>query len=92
MPDGLEDEFHEIRRFISTGLCYAEQASKDKTYISGLISMGTLRVRVESCLPPAFLPGFPGRLTSPFQGLLSWGYIQSPKPHRVVPNRGDNKF
>ena len=92
MPDGLEDEFHEIRRFISTGLCYAEQASKDKMCVSGLISTGTLGVRVESCLPPAFLPGFPGRLTSPFQGLLSWGYIQSPKPHRVVPNRGDNKF
>ena len=29
--------------------------------------MGTLSVRVGSCLPPAFLPGFPGRLTRPFQ-------------------------
>ena len=41
---------------------------------------------VESCLPPAFLPGFPGKLTSPFQGLCSWGYSlqnhteQSPTP------------
>ena len=42
-------------------------------YISGLIPMGTLSVRIESCLPPAFLPGFPGKLTSSFQGLLSWG-------------------
>ena len=43
-------------------------------YLSGLIPIGTVGVRVQSCLPPAFLPGFPGRLTSPFQGLLSWGY------------------
>ena len=52
----------------------AEQASKDTVYISGLILMGTLGIRVESCLPPALLPGFPGRLTSPLQGLLLWGY------------------
>ena len=45
----------------------AEQASKDTMYLSGLIPTGTL---VGLCLPPA-LPGFPGRLTSPFQSLLS---------------------
>ena len=48
----------------------AEQASKDTMYLSGLIPTGTL---VGLCLPPA-LPGFPGRLTSPFQSLLSWSY------------------
>ena len=46
--------------------------------------MGTLGVRIESCLPPALLPGFPGRLTSPFQSLLSRGY--NFQNHRVVPN------
>ena len=33
---------------------------------------GSLGVGVRSCLPPAF-PGFPGRLTGLFQGLLSRG-------------------
>ena len=52
----------------------AEQASKDTMYLSVLIPTGTLGVRLESCLPPAFSPAFPGRLTRPFQGLLSRGY------------------
>ena len=60
--------------FISPGLYKAQQASKDAMYLSGLIPMGTLGVRVGSSLPPAFLPGFPQRLTSPFQGLLLQGY------------------
>ena len=51
----------------------AEQASKDTMYLSGLIRVGTLGVRVGSCLPPA-LPAFPGRLTGLFQGLLWGGY------------------
>ena len=53
--------------------------------MSGLIPLGTLGVRVGSGLPLVFLPGFPGRLTSPFEGLLSQG-VQSQKPPRVVPN------
>ena len=60
-------------QFISTGLYKAEQTSKDTIYFSGLIPMGTLGVRVRSCLPLA-LPGFPGRLTRPFQGLLLGGH------------------
>ena len=60
-------------RFISTGCCQAEQASKDKMYISGLIPTGTFGVRVGLCLSPV-LPGLPGRLTSPFQGFLLWDY------------------
>ena len=63
----------------------AEQASKDTMYLSGLIPMGTLDVRVKSCLPPAFLLGFPGRRSSSFQGLLLWGY--SLRNHRVVPSK-----
>ena len=50
----------------------AQQVSKNTMYLSGLIPTGTLGVRVGSCLPPA-LPGFPGRLTSPFQSLLLQG-------------------
>ena len=42
-------------------------------YISVLLPVGTLGVRIRSCLPPV-LHGFAGRLTSPFQSLLSWGY------------------
>ena len=58
--------------FISTGLYQAKQASKDTIYLPGLIPPGALSVRVRSCLPPV-LPGFPGRLTSTFQSLLSQG-------------------
>ena len=64
-----------IIQFILTGLYKTEQAAKDTMYISGLIPMGALGVKVESCLPTVFLPGFPGRLTSPFQRSSCWTAI-----------------
>ena len=53
-------------------------------YLSDLGPMGTIRVRVRSCLPPA-LPGFfQGELLDPFRAVLAG--LQSQKQHRAVPN------
>ena len=63
----------------------AEQTSKDTMYLSGLIPMGTFNVRVRSCLPPA-LPGFPEKLTSPFQslGCNLQSHSQSGPQHKTI--------
>ena len=52
---------------------------------------GTLGVRVGSCLPPAFLPGFPGRLSSHFQNLLSqvfnlWNHSEWSPTYTIMRN------
>ena len=56
------------------GLSLSRPASTDKNVHFRPGSHRTLSVRLESCLPPALWPGLPGRLTSPFQSLLLWGY------------------
>ena len=67
-------------QFISPGLHKTKQSKLQRIQCTCQawfprepLVLESLGVRVESCLPPAFLPGFPGRLTSPFQSLLSWG-------------------
>ena len=81
-PDGCKGVDHEVGSFTHSALnsdiwvtltgLIAEwsQFQKTKNVHFRPDSHGTLHVRTESCLPPVLWPGFPGRLTSPFQSLL----------------------
>ena len=89
-PDGREGVYHEVGSFTPhalnssiwvtpTGLTIGQSrpmpsCTKDKDVHFRLDSHGALRVRIESFLSPALWPGFPGRLTSPFQSLLLRSY------------------
>ena len=79
--------FHDIRHlyssalylnilFISPGLHKTKHSKLQRIQCiyQAWFPQEPLVLRVRSCLPPAFLPGFPGRLTSPIQGLLLRGY------------------
>ena len=56
-------------------------------HLSGLILTGTRGDRVESCLPPAFLPGFPGRLTALFRACFHGATVSetTQSSHQYLP-------
>ena len=60
--------------FYQQGLSLSRAGFKEQKSAFRPDSHRTLAVRIQSCLPPALWPGFPGRLSSPFHTLLSWDY------------------